>query len=113
MYIETEARPQGEVKELDDASKLLLKAAAVIEDRGWCQWSYESLDGRVCLLGALKVAAGGSPNDDEDEDSVVGIAKRAMAGAVGKVFVHSWNDHPNRTKEEVVAKLRAVALGGQ
>lgn len=90
--------------------RVLLRAADVIEECGWCQGAYSMMDGRVCAIGAIKVAIGLSPDDDEEDTAFV-IARRAMSDALGVQFVHEWNDDEKRTKEEVTAKLRAVALG--
>jgi hypothetical protein len=96
---------------LDDASKLLLKAAALIEERGWCQREQESDDGRLCALGALHYADGNRPYDGVSK--LGQKARNRLCRAIGTDRVGSqWNDVPGRTKEEVVAKLRAVALGG-
>lgn len=116
MFLETEKRPQGEPSReqqspLADWAKALLKGAALIEERGWCQGDYQS-EGRLCVLGAIKVAVGKEPDGDEDTDPIVFRAKKAMCASVGIGLIHEWNDDPARTKEEVVAKLRAVALGG-
>ena len=95
---------------LDEESRLLLRAAEVIEHRGWCQNEYTTSDGRLCVLGAVKTARGLSPRDDEDADDLVEKACERLYNAVGN-RVHLWNDRPGRTQDEVVAKLRAVALG--
>jgi hypothetical protein len=91
--------------ELDAASKLLLKAADYVEKNGWCQHELQSGDGRVCIVGALSAVA--------DEIFLVGTHSAAwtrLQKALNKM-AGTWNDTQGRTKEEVVAKLRAVALG--
>ena len=98
--------------QLDDVSKLLLKAAVEIEWRGWCQLA--SSDGAaVCMEGAMLLAGGRSPNG-----FFRGMSFRAFERVCDAIkrdgfsVPHEWNDSPGRTKEEVIAKLRAVALGG-
>ena len=114
MFLETEKRPAGEpsrendLSPLDEASKLLLKAADLIEERGWCQNTYTSPKGRLCILGALKTAQG-VEFVGESNPTVLQASKRFGAVVGGRTY--QWNDVPGRTKEEVVAKLRAVALG--
>lgn len=106
---------QSEVRhltELDDASRLLLRAADIIESHGWCQNSYTSAGGKLCLLGAVKVARGLTPEDAEDTEALVERACERVYVSLGLRRVHIWNDEPGRTKEEVIAKLRSVALGG-
>lgn len=87
---------------------LMLKAAGILEDRGWCQNDYR-VGERLCLLGALKVAAGVPPEDGHYHDAV-GVACLQLSSSIGHWCVHGWNDELGRTQDEVVAKLRAVAL---
>jgi hypothetical protein len=106
----TEEKARGEFKELDETTTLLLKAAALIEERGHCKHQTVDRDGRLCLWGGILVAAGGNPS------SVVpcGLAWKAIykidAVIPGECAI-IWNDRPERTGEEVITKLRAVALG--
>lgn len=94
--------------ELDDASKLLLKAAALIESKGLCKGQYTERD-RYCVFGALDASAGFFPGDGVFAScSALDEAILRFGDAVGSIA--GWND--DHTKEEVVAKLRSVALGG-
>ena len=93
---------------LDDASRLLLRAAALIEERGWCQGAYFSGE-RLCAMGALHMASGGRIGD---AFTAVGSVAIERLWKKLPTVIPDWNDRPGRTKEEVVAKLRAVALGG-
>ena len=89
--------------DLDATAKTILMAASLIEERGWCQGEY-SRNGRLCMLGAIRVAEG------SDDDASGAVAR--LRASMNVKFPHEWNDDPKRTKEEVVAKLRAVALSG-
>lgn len=92
------------VKPLDDVSKLLLKGAAIIVERGHDQSHLgEGPNGERCALCSL-IEADGNRFSRTYED-----AKARLRGAVGE-SITDWNNQS--TKEEVVAKLRAVALGG-
>ena len=93
---------------LDETAKLLLKAAAVIDEIGWCQNGYTK-HGGYCIYGALDHAAGFDVGEGAT-NQVVSQAAWRFIDAV-KSSVAGWNDTPGRTKDEVVAKLRAVALG--
>lgn len=107
MFVEE--KTQGEVvRELDDAAKILLKAADLIEQRGHCKNAYQSMDGRLCALGAIRVASGFDANSLSCY-SVVNTPAMRVALAVDD-SVHFWNDEPERTAAEVVATLRSVAL---
>jgi len=83
---------------------VLLHAALLIEERGWCQGLYEAPDGRLCAIGALSVASGG------DADIYVGgAADEALARIVCTAYIPHWNDATGRTAAEVIAALRAAA----
>lgn len=100
--------------ELDEASKVLLRAADYIEEHGWCQNEMHTLDGSACLEGAIQYAISGRlMRFDEGLESA-----NLFCDALTRIDLavdrpaFKWNDAPGRTKEEVVAKLREVALGG-
>ena len=97
---------------------LLLRAAEVIEERGWTQGSYCDGDGGVCAMGAISVGAGYPP------ESIDGLANYVSGKAVMKLIkvidpqgkfvdrigsIPDWNDTRGRTKEEVIAALRTAA----
>jgi hypothetical protein len=97
---------------------VLERAADLIEPEGaWTQGAYaRSVYNRpignisratcFCALGAMNVAAGASAvNQDQPEPHI------AFANAVGikDYLIATWNDAPERTQAEVVAKLREAA----
>lgn len=107
--------------------KKILKRAAAIVDKGWCQWGLFQYSGGLvssslyprdeggeqivgaCALGAIYLAAA--------EMDVAGTrgAKGAMNRAIHRATVavgeplHLWNDDPLRTKNEVVYALGTTA----
>ena len=119
MFVEHKEAGEFTTPALDEASRLLLKAAALLEEHGWCQHE-RSNAGRHCVLGALDEAAGGDRNwGHKDERAPWWGAVQRLVSAVGATHpiginwaAANWNNQPGRTKEEVIAKLRAVALGG-
>ena len=95
--------------ELDEASKVLLRAAELIEKHGWCQNAAGDMEGSVCLWGAIQAAQGIEPGsiiflDNEAWDRIFSALRYCPI---------RWNDAPGRTQAEVCAKLRAVALAGR
>jgi hypothetical protein len=92
--------------ELDEVSLVLLKAARLIEAKGWYQHPGPE-NGSYCA--ALAIEAVGGEH---------GFAARKRFGAVigvvhgGCIEIGAWNDAPERTVEEVVSTMRRVALGG-
>jgi hypothetical protein len=112
MFIAPEKRevfPNRESSQeaLDETGKLFLKAAALIEDRGLARGVAQDSRGRLCIVGALNLAHGGEAHDS----SCPLRTFERFQDATGQML-RTWNDQRGRTKEEVVAKLRAVALGG-
>ena len=96
--------------ELDEASKVLLRAADLVEDGRltWVQGSENCRGSNVCAAIAIQRAADGTWG-------VAPEARARFAAAVGGGSTYDiwhWNDAPGRTQAEVVAKLRSVALGG-
>ena len=100
--------------DLDEPARLLLRAAALLEERGWCQNIQEDGQGRMCALGAINNAEGaGATNRGLPFTKAGREANARLCKAVGTDFFGPamWNNHPQRTQAEVVSKLRAVALG--
>ena len=80
----------------------LLKAAEIIEQRGWCQGLLESSSGQVCALGAM----------DMLEHSMEFDWMRSLMALeieIGSASIADWNDNPSRTQAEVLAAFRAAA----
>lgn len=85
----------------ESVSDVLDDAADYIEQHGWCQ---ESMDGTSrCLSMAMSEVA--------PSDALWKSAFEAVERAVGirGVSLICWNDHPGRTKQEVLDALRAAA----
>ena len=98
-------------------SDVLSRAADAIQERGHCKGNFVDAAGNLCVAGALYLAAGlpvvgiAKPRDGWDAAKSYADADEAAAAFrryVGS-SVYTWNDQPERTKEEVVAALRAAA----
>lgn len=98
-----------------NTSEILNTAADLIERGGWTQGSYK--DGpRFCAEGAIIQAA--QPGFWEPrpygECGVIDLHTLAAVGVfqhwIGLPSIPNWNDHPERTKGQVVAALRAASL---
>lgn len=94
----------------------LMKAADLIELKGWCQ-DYCAVDdqgepvtsrsleaARFCAFGAICKVSG---SDEVVASRATDILTEHLLGAI----VPKWNDCPERTKAEVVQALRAAAKG--
>ncbi|WP_217235408.1 hypothetical protein [Streptomyces sp. AC555_RSS877] len=65
---------------------------------------------RVCAVGAILTAAYGTPRYAVD-DADINVTDRAIFMLTEKVGepIPSWNDHPDRTQDEVITALRDTA----
>lgn len=84
----------------EDVVAVLVRAKERIVERGWCQNTLESHDGRLCLMGAL----------GEPEDLATSRAWECVE-CVTTEFFELWNDAPGRTEADVLDALdRAIRL---
>ena len=101
--------------QLEEWQKLLLKAADLIESYGLAKHTTCNNRGAMCLRGALLVAAGAErvrhgPDMGQASNDVLEADNKMRAAVRSNPAM--WNNEPARTEKEVVAKMRAVALGG-
>jgi hypothetical protein len=106
-------------------SRLLSRAADLMEQFGLAKFVRKDSNGSMCYLGALEEANGGMFSADVYNPLVVEASKRIQkaldltpAGYRGYhgpetvypvVAVVDWNNAPERTKEEVVEAMRQAA----
>lgn len=97
---------------------LLLRAADILDERGWTQGDFVAADGCVCALGAVHLASNeiaGIPcratfaTGDLYEQALDRIY--AIVGGLGSGGIAVWNDEDGRTKDEVQDMLRRAAGG--
>jgi hypothetical protein len=94
----------------------LLKAADLIEQRGHARWMLEDCEGKLCIGGAINFVVTGQADWLMSNNGLlyynmpdrVCIMRSRLHCACGGDLVN-WNNHRDRTKAEVVAKLREVA----
>lgn len=87
----------------DKDAEILLRAAEIIEERGWCQRSFGDYKrGPKCAAGAIIEAA----HDAHRGGRVHELIRRAKPTGDHLML---WNDADGRTAAEVVARLRGAA----
>lgn len=107
---------------IDTVGDLAVATIHVLIERDWCQGVFVMDDGKVCVLGAVNMAAYGSPepvgnSDDYYTPAVEAIGKAMVdlgiihdspwvGGPSASLYV--WNDHPKRKVIEVSAALMKV-----
>lgn len=84
---------------------LLLEAANILEHSGWCQYAMQDEKGRLCMLGAIKMAMYmKNVSGEYYQRSVIRVMQHI--GGKTRYRIPEWNDEPGRTKAEVVKALR-------
>ena len=105
----------------DDAADVLEKAAdlAETEEIEWCRGEMfrvgEGEKQQACAVGLIRIAARNlgltlsihTPNQRAWRATV--CAERALAVQIENRSVPIWNDHPGRTKEEVIDTMKSAA----
>lgn len=97
---------------VDALGETFLKAAELIKQHGHYKGYYCLNDkgpdfGPVCLWGAINLAHTGFPHDAIPIGLSVVIQNRL---GFGRGELATWNDMPERTASEVIARLRAAAV---
>ena len=95
--------------------QVLFEAARLIDEKGHCKNSFTSMGGQYCIEGAIRTVILGSlyaPLHDYDRvlekmEKVYRVIRDIRADHDPEVW--TWNDHPDRTKEEVVKVLMEAA----
>lgn len=86
---------------------VLRRAEQVLAERGWCRDAYRDGRGRVCVAGAIHVAAGYEPTSGILDDAAW-AAKMLLTDSVGAGNLAIWNDE-QQSEVEVRAALLAAA----
>ena len=82
--------------------KNLVKAKAYMLKHGFCKNTLADRGGRVCALGAINGAIYGNPHSMEGGLDFSRTLV-ALESAVGVQDIPAWNNHPKRTKQQVLA----------
>lgn len=101
-------------------SEILRKAADEIRRRGWHQGDYAAdyvdLENcSVCALGALAAVEFGTPVPPQIAPPApyVRSAIWALEDVTDEAYIDKWNDDPERTVDEVLAKFEEAAQAAE
>ena len=87
------------------SANLCAATAALIREHGWIQEAYVA-EGGYCLVGALCTARRRGPFTPSDQFD----AHRLIRNHLGSQdSLTDWNDHPDRTRQEVLNVLDRIA----
>lgn len=122
-----DGNPRDYQTEQDEVVRVLRRAAQEVRLRGLAKGTQEDAQGRVCVHGAIAIAAGGHPDGPNRPsgperweagserryclagDEMVQFLKERgdlYAGATGAAY---WNNKRERTAAEVISALEAAA----
>lgn len=82
------------------AGDLLATAKEQIERHGWTQFRTSDEHGRLCMMGGIGVAIQ-MRGQLGYKDAILSLGRSMDVGTV--YSIPSWNDAPERTKEQVLA----------
>ena len=109
MFVEHKEAGEAPVKPLDEAGRVLMEAADFLEQRKWFPGEGRDCREAHCAWDAICLSQGSSMPTELSYNAGNRLAHALGLRRVSQIF--TWNDAKDRTKEEVIAKLRAVALG--
>lgn len=88
----------------------LRAAVELLEIYGWCQGSLGNTSIGFCAVGAINAASRGLAHSPLDKQQRHGKACERLFSAINghthRYGVASWNDDPDRTKDEVLEAFR-------
>lgn len=88
---------------------VLIRAAAIVRERGLCQGPWRAGD-PLCAAGAVGIAGGDLGLSRAEMEATVLRFARALGGSAVR-DVHTWNDAPGRSAEDVADALERAAYG--
>ncbi len=96
---------------VDADGEVLLRAAEIIEQRGWVQFYYNlSDDGPTCMMGAVRQALCLAGEELTERKRFVNCMSRlGFTGPVAVAEAMGWNDH-QESAGPVLARLRSAAV---
>lgn len=87
-------------------SETIREARRLLFEFGWCQHRLINEEGKLCLEGALGVAANGTTQGNVPQSLLQTVGKAAYPEGNPEVFgVYIWNDAEGRTFAEIVEAL--------
>ena len=102
--IEVERVQTEQPAAVDEVGQVLLRAADILRESGWCRYRTRREDGARCAIGAIGEAAAGS-----GRKYIYAYDRMADALGIRDIGIGFWNDRPERTKEQVIEAFERAA----
>ncbi len=115
---EQKSNPLRKRSAASPVSDLLYKAAALLEKHGHAKYVRKSVNGSMCLLGAIEVAEHGEVIAFRRDSGLTIQAAEAIIQALGikphkredaRFPAVNWNNADERTAQEVIDTMRLAA----
>lgn len=104
------------------SKRMIKRTIKVLEERGWTQHIEEDNEGKMCLLGALNVAATGEAEPratlltSEYNNTLIDIGNSVAPMDMRSEYLNDeareqiahWNDRKSRRKSDVINKLKGL-----
>lgn len=112
MLFDPKWKPAEIEIKLEPWQKLLLRAADIIEEKGWCQ-HHMHRSGRSCMVGAIKRASKAESPLSSAATAQLQAHKRleAYLMKLGYNCISGFNDHKTTTRKLALVALREAAKG--
>lgn len=94
---------------LEPWQDILLKAADILETKGWTQYSYHDHRG-FCAVGAIREAVGSNFDSmTNTQYDLIHKAANKFRTVIGTHDITVWNDARTTTKQTVIKTLKRAA----
>lgn len=102
-------------------SNVFEDAADYLMEHGWTQHMMKAADGSVCAMGALwevapeegkvteKIDGITTYRSPEGEEAAIKLRKYLTFESNTPLAIARWNDHPDRTAEDVILAFKELA----
>jgi hypothetical protein len=84
------------------------RVGEILKERGWCQWSYEDRQGRICLLHAIEEVEPGLGHLYDVFHDAIALTYPQLRGWEGKVS--AFNDLDGTTLKEIGRVVRKASM---